>query len=139
MADRARVFVTRNLPGRAIDVLRETAEGEVWPDEMPIPSKMLHRHLRDRDAVLSLLTEKIDAELMEAAPNLLVVSNTATGYDNVDVSAATKHTVLVTRTPGVLSETTADFAFALILTAARRVVEGDRYAHDGSWKTWGPE
>lgn len=139
MADRPRVFVTRHLPGRAIDVLRESADVEVWPEELPPPAKTLQRQVRDCDAILSLLTDKIDAELLDAAPDLLVVSNMATGFDNVDVPAATKRNVLVTRTPGVLSETTADFTFALMLAAARRLVEGDRYAHDGSWKTWGPE
>ncbi len=139
MADRARVFVTRNLPGRAIDVLRQAADVEVWPEELPPAPDALRKRLRDRDAILSLLTEKIDAELLEAAPGLLVVSNMATGFDNVEVLAATERKVLVTRTPGVLSETTADFAFALMLAAARRVAEGDRYTHEGKWKTWGPE
>lgn len=139
MADKPRIFVTRKLPGRAIDVLRETADVEVWPEELPPPPKTLQRQVRDCDAILSLLTDRIDAELLDATPGLLVVSNMATGFDNVDVPAATRRNVLVTRTPGVLSETTADFTFALMLAAARRVVEGDRYAHDGSWKTWGPE
>ena len=77
MADRARVFVTRNLPGHAIDVLRETSEVEVWPEDLPPSPKTLQRRLRDSDAIFSLLTDKIDGELLEAAPNLLVVSNMA--------------------------------------------------------------
>jgi glyoxylate reductase len=139
MADRPRVFVTRNLPGRAIDVLRESAETEVWPDDLPPPPETLAGKVRGCDALLTLLTDRVDAGLLDAAPALLVVSNMATGFDNVDVSAANDRSVLVTRTPGVLSETTADFTFALILAAARRVVEGDRYVHEGRWKTWGPQ
>lgn len=139
MTDRPRVFVTRNLPGRAIDVLREQAEAEVWPDEMPPSPEQLQACIANADGLLSLLTDKIDEPLLDATPDLLIVSNMATGFDNVDVAAGVKHNVLVTRTPGVLSETTADFAFALLLAAARHLVEGDRYAHEGSWRTWGPE
>lgn len=139
MAGQPRVFVTRNLPGRAIEVLREQAEVEVWPNEMPPTPEELRAAIADCDGVVSLLTDKIGGALLDFAPNLLAVSNMATGFDNVDVPAATKKNILVTRTPGVLSETTADFAFALLLAAARRVVEGDRYAHDGRWRTWGPE
>lgn len=132
-----RVFVTRNLPGRAIEVLREQAEVDVWPDGLPPSPEELHERVADVDGLLSLLTDKINEAMLDAAPKLLVVSNMATGFDNVEIAAANKHGVLVTRTPGVLSETTADFAFALMLTAARRVVEGDRYVHAGHWKTWG--
>ena len=131
--------MTRNLPGRAIEALCEQADVDVWPEEMPPTPEELRAALTKADGLISLLTDKIDAPLLDAAPALLIVSNMATGFDNVDVAAATERSVLVTRTPGVLSETTADFAFALLLAAARRVVEGDRYAHDGSWKTWGPE
>jgi glyoxylate reductase len=131
--------VTRNLPGRAIDVLRERAEVDVWPEEMPPSLDELRTRAASCEGVVSLLTDRIDEALLDAAPGLLAVSNMATGFDNVDVAAATKRGVLVTRTPGVLSETTADFAFALLLAAARRVVEGDRYTRAGLWKTWGPE
>ncbi|MEO8458160.1 MAG: D-glycerate dehydrogenase [Chloroflexota bacterium] len=133
------VFVTRRLPGRAIERLAEEADVEVWQDELPPSREEFALNAHRSDGILTLLTERIDAPLLEAAPNLLVVSNMATGYDNVDVAAATERAVLITRTPGVLSETTADFAFALILAAARRVIEGDRYVREGRWKTWGPE
>lgn len=139
MSERPRVFVARNLPGAAIPALREQADVEVWPDEMPPSPEELRERSAGCDGLLSLLTDRIDESLLDAAPGLLAVSNMATGFDNVDVAAASKRNVLVTRTPGVLSETTADFAFALLMAAARRVVEGDRYAHDGSWRTWGPE
>ncbi len=133
------MFVTRRLPGRALERLAEEADVDVWPDELPPTPEELALKAHQNEALLTLLTDRVDAALLDAAPNLLVVSNMATGFDNIDVPAATARGVLVTRTPGVLSETTADFAFALILAAARRVVEGDRYVRDGRWKTWGPE
>jgi glyoxylate reductase len=136
---RPRVFVTRSLPGRALEYLGEHTDVDVWPGEMPPTAPELAWRAVDCDAILSLLTERIDAMLLDKTPNVLVVSNMATGFDNVDVAAATERKVLITRTPGVLAETTADFAFALILAAARRVVEGDRYTREGRWKTWGPE
>ena len=134
-----RVFVARGLPGKAIETLRGSADVDVWPGEMPPAPEELRSRVAGCDAVLSLLTDRIDEALLESAPGLLVVSNMATGFDNVDVPAASKRTVLVTRTPGVLSETTADFAFALILAAARRITEGDRYVREGRWRTWGPQ
>lgn len=139
MAQRPRVFVTRRLPGRALERLAEEADVEVWPDELPPPREDFALKARQSEGLLTLLTDRVDEALLDAAPKLLVVSNMATGYDNVDVGSATEHGVLITRTPGVLSETTADFAFALMLAAARRVVEGDRYVREGQWKTWGPE
>ena len=136
---RPRVYVTRHLPGDAIDFLRQHADVEVWAGELPVPQGELESQAAQSDGLLTLLTDRIDEALLERAPRLLVISNMATGFDNVDAAAAGRRNVLVTRTPGVLSETTADFAFALMLAAARRVVEGDRYVRDGRWKTWGPE
>jgi glyoxylate reductase len=133
------VFVTRHLPGPALDRLAEATDVEVWPEELPPSPQELSRKAQQSGAMLTLLTDRVDAPLLDAAPGLLVVSNVATGFDNIDVPAATARGVLVTRTPGVLSETTADFAFALLLAAARRVVEGDRFVREGRWKTWGPE
>lgn len=139
---RPRVFVARHLPGRALEYLAEHADVDIWPDEMP-PSAADVADVAARSVschgLLSLLTDRVDAALLDSAPDLLVVSNMATGFDNVDVPAASERLVLVTRTPGVLAETTADFTFALILAAARRVVEGDRFTREGRWKTWGPE
>ena len=87
---------------------------------------------------MSLLTDKIDGELLDACPKLRVVSNMAVGFDNIDVPAATARGVLAGNTPGVLTETTADFAFALLMASARRIVEGVDYVRAGRWKTWGP-
>jgi glyoxylate reductase len=136
---RPTVFVTRHLPGGALDFLRGHCTVRLWEGELPPTPQELRDGAADSDGLLTLLTDRVDRELLAAARRLLVVSNMATGFDNIDLAAATEHGVLVTRTPGVLSETTADFAFALLLAAARRVVEGDRYARAGRWKTWGPE
>ena len=99
---------------------------------------MLLREVAPVDALLSLLTDKVDGPMMDAAPKLRVISNMAVGFDNVDVREATKRGIMVCNTPRVLTETTADFAFALLLAAPRRVVEGDRVVRAGKWKTWGP-
>src|SRR3990172_4324220 len=136
---RPRVYVTRHLPGGAIDLLREHADVSVWAGELPPPPRELERRAAGSDGLLALLTDRIDRPLLKRAPKLLVVSNMATGFDNVDIAAASSGNVLVTRTPGVLSETTADFAFALMLAAARRVAEADRYVRRGNWQSWGPE
>lgn len=136
---RPRVYVTRHVPGDALELLGQQTELRVWPEELPPSRDELLREAARSDALLTLLTDRIDGELLDAARGLVVVSNMATGFDNVDVEAATGHNVLVTRTPGVLSETTADFAFALMLAAARRVAEADRYVREGRWRTWGPE
>lgn len=136
---RPRVFVTRHLPGSAEKQLAAFAETEIWPGDLPPSSADLARHATGCHGLLTLLTDRVDEQLLRSVPSLLVVSNMATGFDNVDVLAATMTGVLVARTPGVLSDTTADLAFALILGAGRRVVEADRYVREGKWKTWGPE
>lgn len=132
------VFVTRRLPGGALDLLAQRTELRLWEDELPPSRRELKRQAAHCHGLLTLLTDRVDGELLDSAPNLVVVSNMATGFDNIDVAAASQRRVLVTRTPGVLSETVADFTFALLLAAARRVAEGDRYVRAGRWKTWGP-
>jgi len=139
MPDRPRVFVTRNLPGDAIALLRQTCDVAVWPDELPPSPGDLRREAAAAHGLLTLLTDRIDDSLLAAAPRLVAVSNMATGYDNIDVADASRHLVLVSRTPGVLTETSADLAFGLLLAAARRIAEGDRYVRAGNWRTWGPE
>ena len=112
---------------------------DVWEDDMPPPRDELLRRVAGVDGVLTLLTDRVDDAFLDAAgPALKVVSNYAVGYDNVDVPACARRGVAVGNTPGVLTETTADLAFALLLAAARRVPEGDRYVRAGSWRTWGP-
>ena len=133
-----RVFVSRIIAQEALDKIAQVTEMELWQDEMPPPHEVLLEKVRDIDGLLSLLSDRIDANLMDAAPKLKVVSNLAVGYDNIVVPEATKRGIVVGNTPGVLTETTAELAFTLLLAAARRVVEADNYTRKGSWKTWGP-
>lgn len=133
-----RVFVTRNLPGDALDRLREHADVDLWPGDLPPPYDILREHVRDADGLICLLTDRIDAALLEAAPRLRVISNVAVGYDNIDLAAAAAGGISVGNTPGILTDTTADLAFTLLLAAARRVVEADRFVRDGRWQTWDP-
>jgi lactate dehydrogenase-like 2-hydroxyacid dehydrogenase len=139
MAGRPRVFVARVIPDDGLDPIREACDVEVWPDELPPPRADLLRAIEGCDGVLTLLTDRVDDEFLDAAgPGLRVVSNFAVGFDNVDVAVCTRRAVPVGNTPGVLTETTADLAFALLMAAARRVAEGDRYVRAGRWRTWGP-
>lgn len=135
---RPRVFVTRLLPGDAVTRLAQHAEVDQWSGELPPPYEELTRHAARADGIVCLLTDRIDGALLAAAPSLRAVANVAVGYDNIDVAAATARSVPVGNTPGVLTETTADLAFALILACARRIVEADRFVRSGSWRTWDP-
>ncbi|MBI2849859.1 MAG: D-glycerate dehydrogenase [Chloroflexi bacterium] len=133
-----KVFVTRRIAQETLNMIASSTDMELWDNELPPPRDVLLNKVQTVEGLLSLLTDKIDAELMNAAPELKIVSNLAVGYDNIDVTEATKRGILVGNTPGVLTETTADFTFALLLAAARRLVEADRYTRAGNWKTWGP-
>ena len=119
-------------------MIDQVAEMEVWPQESPLSYEVLLEKVRDAEGLLTLLTDRIDAALMAAAPKLKVVSNLAVGYDNIDISEATRRGIVVGNTPGVLTETTADLAFALLMAAARRVVEADSDTRQGQWQSWGP-
>lgn len=138
MAPKPKVYVTRILPKEAMDRIEANCDAKIWEGELPPPRDVLLRNVEDVEGLLSLLTDKVDSELMDRAPKLKVVSNYAVGFDNIDVAEATRRGIIVGNTPGVLTETTADLAFALILAAARRVTEGDRFVRAGKWKTWGP-
>lgn len=134
-----RVFVTRQIAPEAIEMLRAHAEVKVWEEDRAIPRDVLLREVAGVDGLLSLLTEKIDDELLDAAgPNLKIVANLAVGYDNFDVPALTRRGIVGTNTPGVLTETTADFAFALMMAIGRYLVQANRYVREGRWKTWEP-
>lgn len=133
-----RVFVTRPVADIALRRLAEHARVDLWDDDAPPPHDELVVHLRDCDAVLSMISDRLDARTIAAAPRLVAISNLAVGVDNIDLTAATKASVAVGHTPGVLSETTADLAFALMLAAARRVAEGDRFVRAGRWRMWTP-
>src|SRR5213594_694252 len=136
---RPKVFVTRLIPEEGLALIRQSCEMKLWEDELPPPRDVLLREVKEVDGILSLLTDKIDAELMDAGPRLEVISNYAVGFDNIDIAAATARKIAVGNTPGVLTDTTADFAFTLLMAAARRVVEGADYVRQGKWKTWGPK
>jgi glyoxylate reductase len=139
MADQPKVFVARRIPDDGLRIVTDATDATVWPDELPPPRDELLRAVAGCDGVLTLLTDRVDDEFLDAAgPQLKVVSNYAVGFDNVDVPACTARGIPVGNTPGVLTETTADLAFALMMAAARRLPEGDRYVRAGKWKTWGP-
>jgi glyoxylate reductase len=135
---RPRVFITRRIAQEALDMVAPVAETEVWAGELPPAYEVLREKAAGASGLLTLLTDRVDAALMAGAPRLRVISNLAVGYDNIDVPEATRRGILVGHTPGVLTETTADFAWALLMAAARRVAEADAFTREGRWQTWGP-
>ena len=136
---RPRVFVSREIFEDAIDLLRSEAEVEVWGDELPPPRDTLLEKVRGVDGLLSLLTDSVDGALMDTAgPQLKVISQIAVGFDNIDVAEATARGIPVGNTPEVLTQTTADATWALMMAAARRVAEGSAAVHAGRWRTWHP-
>ena len=136
---RPRVFVARVIAEASLRLVQESCETDVWAEDRPPPRDELLRRVAGCDGILTLLTDRVDDELLDAAgPGLRVVSNFAVGYDNIDVAACARRGIAVGNTPGALTETTADLAWALMLAARRRVVEGDRFVRAGNWRTWGP-
>ncbi|MBI5290036.1 MAG: D-glycerate dehydrogenase [Chloroflexi bacterium] len=133
-----RVFVTRRMPGDALDRLAQHAEVDLWPGDLPPPYDDLVARATQADALICMLTDRVDAALIAAAPRLRVISQMAVGYDNIDIAAAAAHGIPAGHTPGVLTEATADLTFALILAVARRIVEAERFVRDGHWRTWDP-
>jgi len=133
-----KVYVTRRIPETGINLLREKCDVEIWDSDEVIPRNVFLAKIKDADAVLCLLTEKVNDETLNAAPKVKIFANMAVGYDNVDVAACTKRGVIVSNTPGVLTDTTADFAFTLLMAAARRIREAHEFVQAGKWKTWGP-
>ena len=134
----SKVFVSRLIPERGLNKINAATDTEVWNSDMPPPADVLLDKAKDCDGLLSLLTDKIDGDFMDACPRLKVIANLAVGFDNIDIPAATERGVIVGNTPGVLTDTTADFAWTLLMAAARRLNEGERYVRDGKWETWGP-
>ncbi len=132
-----KVFVTRLLMPSALEMVKEACDAEVWPVDTPPTREQLLQKSTGVEGLLCLLTDKIDSQVMDAAPELRVISNCAVGVDNVDVATATRRRIPVGNTPDVLTDATADMAFALMLAAGRRVVEGVNYVRAGKWKTWG--
>jgi glyoxylate reductase len=135
-----KIYVTRQLPERGLKKIKQYFDTEVWPDYSPPPKKMIIDKAKNVDALVTLLSDKIDAEVFNAAPKLKIVSQLAVGFDNIDLQEATKRGIYVTNTPEVLTDTTADFSWALLMAVARRVVEADKYVRTGKWKVaWHPD
>jgi glyoxylate reductase len=135
----ARVYVTRRLPGTALERLAAEHEVEVWQGALPPPAEELRANVADADGLLSLITDRIDAELLAAAPRLRAIANYAIGFDNIDLDAVAERGIPVGVTPDVLTDATADLAWALMLAAARRLVEARQAVLDGEWHTWEPD
>jgi glyoxylate reductase len=134
----ARCFVTRRLPGEALERLAAEHQVDLWPERLPPPRDELRGHCAEAEGLLCMLTDSIDAELIAASPGLRAISNYAVGWDNVDVEAATARGIPVGNTPDVLTDSTADLAVALMLAAARRLSEGEAVVRAGEWLTWEP-
>ena len=135
---KSKVFVTRQLPPATLERLGQHCDLDVWEDFLPPAYEVIFEKAGDLSGLLCLLTDRVDPPLMDASPNLKVISNLAVGFDNINVPAASARGIPVGNTPDVLTETTADFAFALLMATARRIPEGQRYVHDGNWLTWHP-
>ena len=136
---KSKVFVTRVIPDKGLEIIKDFCDVNVWSDELPPSREELLQHVHGIDGLLCLLTDKIDVDVMDAAgPQLKVISNFAVGFDNIDIKAATARRIPVGNTPDVLTDATADFTLALILSVARRLREGERYVRGGQWKTWHP-
>jgi len=131
------IYITRKLPGEIVDKLSSQFHVKMWSEEnVPVPRDVLLKEIEEVDGLICLLTEKIDEEVLNKAKQLQVISNIAVGYNNIDIQTATEKGMIVTNTPGVLTETTADLTFALLMAAARRVVEGSEYLRSGEWGSW---
>lgn len=132
-----KILISQKIPKEAVEIARNNFEVDYNEDENPLPPEELKRRLKDKNGIVCLLTDIMNGEVMDAAPNLEVISNVAVGYDNIDVNAATERNIAVTNTPGVLTDTTADLAWSLIMSVARRIAEADKYMRSGKWKGWG--
>jgi glyoxylate reductase len=133
-----KVYISRICAEEGMRIVRDFADMRVWEEDRPVPREVLLQEAKDCDGLLVMLTDKVDAALLDACPNLKIVSNHAVGYDNIDVKACIGRGVLVGNTPGVLTETTADLTFALILASARRLSESIDFVREGQWKHWSP-
>lgn len=132
------VFVSRKIPEEALEKLREVFIVSVWEEDRPVPRERLLEEAKKADGFYIMLTERIDEELINQAKHLKAISIMAVGYDNINLPLATEKGIVVTHTPGVLSDTTADLTFALLMATARRITEANRYVLEGKWDSWGP-
>ena len=133
-----KIYITRRIPESGIKLLQESCDVEIWDSDDVVPRDVFLKGISDKDAVLCLLTDKVDAETMDVAKSVKIFANMAVGFDNIDVEECTKRGVMASNTPGVLTGTTADFAFTLLMSAARRIREGHEFVQAGKWETWGP-
>ena len=136
---KAKVFVSRLIPEEGLAMMRDLTEMTVWEGELPPPREVMLQKARESDGLVTLLTDKVDGELMDVNPRLKVISNYAVGFDNINIPAATERGIPIGNTPGVLTDTTADLAFTLLMAVARRIQESIDYVRTGKWKTWGPK
>lgn len=134
-----RIYITRKIPDQLLAPYKEKFDFYLWEKEdTAVPRDILKKEVKEADGLLCVLTEKIDEDLLEDASKLKIVANMAVGYDNIDVPAAKEHGVTVTNTPDVLTETTADMGFALLMATARRMIEANQYIRKNQWKNWSP-
>ncbi|WP_436855254.1 2-hydroxyacid dehydrogenase [Staphylococcus caeli] len=134
-----KVVITRKIPQQFVAQLESVAQVEMWDESLePMPREQFLEAIQDATACLITLSEKIDDEVIAKAPNLKIIANMAVGYDNIDINLVNRHGIIATNTPGVLTETTAELGFTLMLTVARRIVEAEKYVQNGEWQSWGP-
>lgn len=133
----AKIFMSRRLPEKGIEMLKEH-ELDIYEGDAPPDKQEIIERVKNKDILISLLTDPIDKDVISVSPTLKMIANYAVGYDNIDVKEATKRGIVVTNTPGVLTETVADLTWALILSIARRIVEGDKFMRQGKFKGWAP-
>ena len=133
-----KIFITRKIPKPGLDILRKNYEIEVFPHDRVPTKKEILDGLKGKDGLLCLLSDPIDAEVINSEPKLKMIANYAVGYDNIDVNAATKRRIPVSNTPGVLTDATSEMAWALLFSVARRVVEADKFTRSGKFNGWGP-
>src|SRR5699024_9799336 len=133
------VFITRRIPDESIEMLSKHFNISIWDKKnQPVPRRILKEKMKNIDGLLCLLTDNIDKSLIDKTSNLKVISNMAVGFDNIDIESATNRKIMVTNTPEILTETTADLTFALLMSTARRLSESENYLRNGKWKTWSP-
>lgn len=136
--NKPKVFLTRKLPDEVMERLMEETELEVNPEDRVLSKEEIINGIKGKDALLCLLTDKIDEEVLSSNPRLKIVANYAVGYNNIDVQSASSLGIPVSNTPGVLTDTSADLAFTLLMAVSRRIVEADAYLRSGEWGGWGP-
>ncbi|MDX5475986.1 MAG: D-glycerate dehydrogenase [Bacillaceae bacterium] len=134
-----KVFITRKLPTNIVNILDDIADVKIWEhDDIPVPYEVLKEEAKTANALLTMLSDKVDKELLTGARNLKIVANLAVGYDNIDVVTAKELGITVCNTPDILTDTTADLTFSLLLATARRIVEASEYVKEGKWNSWSP-